>query len=152
MTKAALKPPDAHDLYERDFHAWAQRQARALAARDTAAFDIANLIAEIETLGRSQRAAVETHLRVLIIHLLKFLCQPERATRSWRITLRNQRREIGRLLDRSPSLRGYPEAILVETYRDAVRRAAQETGLAEDRLPADPPFTLAQILDPDFVP
>lgn len=152
MTKAALKPPPAADLYETDFYAWARGQARAMAARDRTALDVANLIDEVESVGRSQRAAIESHLIVMILHLLKFRFQPARATVSWRITLRNQRQDIERLITRSPSLRGYPAEILHETYGDAVRRAAQETGLDESTFPRDLPFTLAQILDPDFVP
>ncbi|MFF8798824.1 MULTISPECIES: DUF29 domain-containing protein [unclassified Methylobacterium] len=152
MTKAALKPPAAADLYERDFYAWARGQARAMAAREREALDIENLIDEVEAVGRSQRAAIESHLGVLILHLLKFRFQPTRATVSWRITLRNQRQDIERLMTRSPSLRGYPAEILGETYEYAVRRAVLETGLDEAAFPLEPPFTLAQILDPDFVP
>ena len=152
MTKAALKPPPAADLYETDFYAWARGQAQAMATRERSALDIGNLIDEVESLGRSQRAAMESHLSVLIVHLLKFKVQPERATMSWRITLRNQRRDIERLTQRSPSLRGYPAEILAETYRDAVRRAAQETGIEEAAFPGELSFTLAQILDPDFLP
>ncbi|MDP4024808.1 DUF29 domain-containing protein [Methylobacterium sp. NEAU 140] len=142
----------AGNLYEADFYAWGRRQARAIAAREHRAFDIENLIDEVESVGRSQRAAIESHLRVLVIHLLKFRYQPERATASWRVTLRAQRREIERLVARSPSLRGYPAEILGEAYRDAVRGAARETGLPEDRFPASIPFTLDQILDPGFEP
>ncbi len=151
MTKAALKPLP-NDLYETDFYAWACGQVRAMATRERGRLDVANLIDEVESVGRSQRAAIESHLSVLIIHLLKFQVQPERATVSWRITLRNQRRDIERLIQRSPSLRGYPAEILSEIYSDAVRRAAQETGIDEAVFPRGLPFTLAQILDPDFMP
>ncbi|MEH3116837.1 MAG: DUF29 domain-containing protein [Methylorubrum populi] len=152
MTEAAPKPPLAADLHEMDFHAWARRQAQAMTAREPGALDVANLIDEVESLGRSQRAAIESHLSVSILHLLKFRVQPGRATVSGHVTLRNQRRDIGRLTTRSPSLRGYPAEILAETYRDARRRAAQETGMDESAFPDGLPFTLAQILDPDFVP
>jgi hypothetical protein len=140
------------DLYAIDFYRWTQDQAQSLSDRRGRALDAINLIDEVESLGRSQRAAIESHLRVLIVHLLRFLVQPERATPSWRRTLRNQRREIARLLARSPSLRGYPAEVLAETYDDAARGAAQETNLDRGRFPADLPFTLEEILDPDFEP
>lgn len=152
MTKAALKPPPAASLYETDFHAWASGQARAMAKGEHDALDIANMIDEVESVGRSQRAAIESHLTVLIIHLLKFRMQPSRITVSWRVTLRNQRKDIEQRIARNPSLREYPASILTEVYRSAVRRAAQETRLDEADFPSDLPFTLAQILDPDFVP
>lgn len=153
MTKAALKkPPPAQSLYETDFHAWASGQAQAMARGEHDALDIVNLIDEVESVGRSQRAAIESHLTVLIIHLLKFRVQPSRITVSWRVTLRNQRKDIQNLIARNPSLRAYPAAILAEVYPDAVRRAAQETRMDEADFPSVLPFTLAQILDPDFVP
>lgn len=152
MSKAALKPPPFADLYETDFYLWTQEQSRALMAGESTAFDTVNLIDEVESLGRSQRNAIESHLRVLIVHLLKFLVQPERATPSWEVTLGNQRIEIAWLLSRNPSLRTYPAKVLAETYRDAVQRAVQETHRDKSLFPVDSPFTLEQILDPDFTP
>lgn len=152
MSKAALKPPPCADLYETDFYLWTQEQSKALMAGESTAFDTVNLIDEVESLGRSQRNAIESHLRVLIVHLLKFLVQPERATPSWEVTLRNQRIEIAWLLSRNPSLRTYPAKVLAETYRDAVQRAVQETHLDKSLFPVDSPFTLEQIRDPDFTP
>ncbi|RVU21863.1 DUF29 domain-containing protein [Methylobacterium oryzihabitans] len=139
-------------LYEADFHRWTQEQARALDVRDHAALDIRNLIDEVESVGRSQRNAIESHLRVLLMHLLKFQVQPERASPSWRHTLRAQRGAITRLIRRNPSLRGYPAEILAEVYRDAVEDAARETRLPQERFPGSCPFPLARILDPDFEP
>lgn len=150
MSDIALKRPEADSLYETDFYAWTQAQTQLLSGRRIDALDVVNLLDEVESVGRNQRAAVESHLRVLIIHLLKFVVQPERATPSWRRTLRNQRREIARLLTRSPSLRDYPAGVLAETYDDAVRGASQETNLDRSRFPAEIPFTLDQILDLDL--
>lgn len=152
MSKVALKPSTAVDLYEMDFYAWTRAQAMSLSVRHDAGLDVVHLIDEVESLGRAQRAAVESHLRVLIAHLLKFRVQPERATPSWRITLRTQRLDIERRLARSPSLRGYPAEILAETYDDAVRLASRETNIDRGRFPQDCPFTLEQILDLEFHP
>lgn len=152
MSEALRNPPPTGDLYGTDFYLWTQQQARSLSDRRCRWLDAVNLVDEVESLGRSQRAAIESHLRVLLVHLLKFLVQPEQATPSWRRTLRNQRREIARLLARSPSLREYPAEVLAETYDDAVRGAAQETNLDKSRFPADLPFTRERIFDPDFEP
>lgn len=152
MVKAALRPLAADMLYETDFHAWAQAQAWSLAHRDDDGLDVANLIEEVESLGRSQRNALLSRLDVLIAHLLKFRIQPERAGPSWRRTVREQRRQIERLLARNPSLRGLPREALPDVYRDAVWTAADETRLAEAAFPATCPFTIEDILDPDFEP
>lgn len=152
MSKVALSPPAADNLYERDFYAWTQAQARMLARRDDAALDVVNLLEEVESLGRSQRNAILARLEVLIAHLLKFRLQPERASPSWRRTLREQRRQIERLIARNPSLRGLPGGALPEVYPDAVRAAAAETRLAEAVFPRACPFTIDEILDPGFEP
>ena len=44
-----------------------------------------------------------------------------------------------------------PEAI-VEAYADALDIAWAETGLDEELFPAHAPYTLAQILDDNFLP
>lgn len=150
MVTAAKKA--ASNLYETDFHAWALGQARALTERRLGELDVVNLLDEVESLGRSQRAAIESRLEVLIAHLLKFRVQPHRVTPSWRLTLKEQRRALARLVARNPSLRRYPAEVLDAVYADAVRAAARETFLDEDRFPDANPFTLDQILDPGFEP
>ena len=63
------------DLYEHDFVAWTERQARELRAlsanRWNGPLDLEHLAEEIEDLGRSQRHACESLLEQIIIHLLK---------------------------------------------------------------------------------
>lgn len=152
MSKVARTPPAEVDLYERDFYAWTRTQARNLARRDDAALDVSNLLEEVESLGRSQRNAIASRLEVLVAQLLKFRLQPERATPSWRRTLREQRRQIERLVVRNPSLRHLPREALPDLYPDAVRMAAAETRLAEVAFPRTYPFTIDQILDPGFEP
>ena len=150
MSKLALKPPPAADLYERDSFAWTQAQARLLARRDDAALDVANLLEEVESLGRNQRDAITLRLEVLLAHLLKFRLQPERATPSWRRALRERRRQIERLIARNPGLRGLPREALPDVYPDAVRIASGETGIAMAAFPPACPFTIEDILDPGF--
>lgn len=152
MTKAALRPPSADSLYDRDFYAWTQEQGRALATRADRRLDIVNLIDEVESLGGSQRTAIESRLAVLIAHLLKMLIQPEQVSASWRGTTREQRRKIAQLIARSPSLHTVPSEALPDAYDEAIRVAARDTFLEESAFPEVCPFTLEQILDPGFEP
>jgi len=46
----------------------------------------------------------------------------------------------------------YPGEILEEEYRLARRKAAAETGLPISTFPEECPFTIEQVLDPDFLP
>jgi Domain of unknown function DUF29 len=57
--------------YETDFYAWVTEQAGHLRAKRWEALDLDNLIEELDTLGRSERNALWSHLRILLVHLLK---------------------------------------------------------------------------------
>ena len=48
--------------YEEDFYSWAHEQAARLRAGDWQAVDVANVAEEIETLGRSEAAALRSSL------------------------------------------------------------------------------------------
>lgn len=59
-------------LYEEDFFAWTQTQARALKAyRADGGLDYGNLADEVGGLGRAQRATVFSMVRQILIHLYK---------------------------------------------------------------------------------
>jgi hypothetical protein len=88
--------------YDTDFYAWTQAQVDALRAKDWAALDLAHVIEEIADLGNEQRYTVESHLRILLAHILKWRSQPQRR-RSWQTSILNARTEITRRLERDPS-------------------------------------------------
>jgi hypothetical protein len=138
--------------YEEDFVAWTQEQAQMLRARATLGLDWDNLAEEIESMGRRDRRDLESRLRRIIHHLLKWQVQPERRGRSWRDTLIEQRRQAEKLVKESPSLRPQLRALRDEAYPDAVRDAVRDTGLRAQTFPADCPFTTEQILDQQYVP
>src|SRR4028119_1218292 len=102
-------------MYELDFYRWTQQQAEFLQAKKWSCLDIPNLVEEIESLGRQERRELENRLGVLLGHLLKWEFQPENRSRSWFATIREQRRRILRLLEKSPSLQPY----LCETIESA---------------------------------
>jgi hypothetical protein len=138
--------------YEEDFYAWTVEQAHLLRSGDLSAIDIENIAEEIESMGRSDRRAIESRLTVLLAHLLKWQAQTDMRSASWSGTIREQRRQIQRLLRESPSLRPFVAEALSETYGDAREDAIEETGLAEGEFPAECPFTVEQVLSRDFLP
>lgn len=150
MTDTAL--PNEPSLYERDFHEWSRAQARALAERRVTDIDWANVAEEIDSLGRSDRRSIDSHLQVLIAHLLKWRHQPDLRGKSWRVTILRQREEIEKLIEESPSLKSYPAETFDKVYLRAVRDAAREAVLFESDFPASPPFTVEQAMDEDFWP
>lgn len=145
------------DLYDRDFFAWSMHQADLLhrlsrGERINDALDAANLAEEIESLGRSQRRELSSRLRVLLMHMLKWQCQPEHRSDSWIATIREQRREIEALLEDSPSLRPVVPDRMPAAYRRALSDAELETKLPPSAFPETCPWTPDQVLDLDYLP
>lgn len=136
--------------YETDLHAWTKAQSDALRRRASNELDWDNLAEEIETLGRSERREIQSRLKVLLIHLLKWRFQPEQRCGSWRGSITEAREELEAVLTDNPSLRGLPAESLPKAYASARRKALDETGLLH--LPEKSPWTIDDILTPDFLP
>ena len=127
--------------YHQDLYGWTQDQVDALRRRSLNEIDWDNLLEEIAALGRSEESELINRLVILVSHLLKWRLQPDRRSRSWAFTIREQRRRIDRLLTRNPSLRPILQQALLEAYPSAVERAAEETGMAETAFTNPPSLT-----------
>lgn len=138
--------------YETDFYGWTQEQARLLRSGQLAELDTQNLLEEIEAMGTSAENELESRLEVLFIHLLKWKFQSERQGRSWKLTIEEQRRKIERRLKKSPSLKHKLPDILEDAYGDAVIGAERETNIRRNVFPDNCPWTLEQLMNPDFYP
>jgi DNA-binding transcriptional regulator YdaS (Cro superfamily) len=143
---------DNGSQYDQDYFAWLDDQVNHLAAGRFSSLDLNNLIDEIRDLGRAEKREIQSRLGVLLIHLLKWWRQPEKRSGSWRATMIEQRARILKRLQESPSLRNFPGEILEEEYHLARASAAAETDLNESVFPKNCPFTIDQVLDPDFLP
>ena len=138
--------------YDEDCHAWILGQIALLEQGRFTTLDIPNLVEELNALASSYRHAIESRLGVLLLHLLKWHWQPDKRTVSWESSIIEQRSRIARRLKESPSLKSYPAEILAEEYRLARRKEAAETGLLVSAFPEQGPFSIEQVLDPDFLP
>lgn len=160
MTDATVSAAVRPALYDRDFHAWTEAQAAALrrAANRSgdAGIDWDNLIEEVEALGRSELDKARSGLMRIIEHLLKLEYAPAEAPRQgWRESVVNHRVLVLDTLDHSPSLRGRIGLELDGAFRNGRRLAGvglERDGLSEAALPADCPYTLAQLLDHEWWP
>lgn len=139
-------------LYEKDFYAWTQEQAKLLLEGKWDGLDVANLVEEIESLGKQQRQELRNRLGVLLGHLLKWEFQPSKRSKSWFVTLREQRREIRDLLEESPSLKPYLPEALEKAYQSGIDLVVRETSIRDRDLPSECPYTLEQLLDCAFFP
>jgi Domain of unknown function DUF29 len=139
-------------LYSTDYACWVEQTVELLRQGRLSEIDLDVLIEEVEDLGKSQRQALKSNLRVLLMHLLKWHYQPERQSNSWRSTIREHRNRIQDILEDSPSLRNVLEESLEQCYRQARLQAADETDLENQVFPEQCPYAYAQILNEDFLP
>jgi len=148
QTPGTLTP----NLYETDFYAWTQEQAKLLRHQQWNQLDLPNLIEEIESLGKQQRAELRNRLSILIGHLLKWEYQVSKRSRSWLNTIRIQRLDIFELLKENPSLKPYLQEALQIAYTKGLALASGETNLPLKTFPENCPYTLEEILRDGFYP
>jgi len=123
-----------------DFYSWLMEQARFVRAGRWDQVDRENLAEEIESLGREQFNKLESALRVLLLHILKWDHQPDKRTRSWALSIKAQRMEIEDIIGDNPGLKPRIDEAIARGYRKARVEAARETGLKEDRFPTLCPY------------
>ncbi len=132
----AARPSPAYDA---DGYGWAMAQAELLRARRFDDVDWANVIEEIESVGKSERSSVESALRVVLMHQLKWEHQKMFRARSWANSIRTHLGHFDDRLSDNPGLKSQLSSILQRAYRDARSEAANETGIDIDLFPVDPP-------------
>lgn len=138
--------------YEKDFYAWTIHNAQLLRKRKLSEIDIENIAEEIESMGKSEKRELINRLIVLMAHLLKWKLQKVRRSKSWTITIKNQRVELNDLLEESPSLKKEMEEKFKHAYERAIGMAAEQTGIDEETFPKKPPFTLKECLKSSYLP
>lgn len=144
-------------LYDRDFHAWTQEQARALreaAARgNNAPVDWEHLAEEVNDLGNQVRYAIRSHLATIIEPLLKLEQSPDTCPRrKWRLSADKARRTLADRLEENPSLCGWPEEVLDKAWRDGLSDARHDDSLDPGVLPGACPYSLDRIMDMSWWP
>ena len=139
-------------LYDQDFYLWIETTAKQLKEGRFSEVDLENLIEEIESMGRSEKRALESNLLILLIHLLKYKYQQEKRNNSWLSTIFEHRRRLNKNLQDSPSLKKYFAENFMECYQDARQLAALETGLTLDTFPVESFLTADECLNQEFLP
>lgn len=134
--------------YETDFYLWTQQQADLLrnGQFNRIDLDLENIAEEIESMGKRDRRSISSYIQNVLLHLLKWRDQPERRGTSWRLSIRNGRHQIDRMLRESPSLQPQLPEIIQDEYPLARENAADETGLPLATFPEQCPFSVEQII------
>jgi hypothetical protein len=148
MAKDAVRQETKRPIAkEADLYSWAVRQAELLRAGRLTEIDAAAIAEEIDDVGEEQYDKLESALRVLMLHLLKWDHQPDMRSRSWTASVREQRRRVLRQLRKNPGLRSRLDEALGDAYEDARDEASAETGLPLSLFPVHRPFEYAEIME-----
>jgi hypothetical protein len=98
--------------YDTDVALWADRQTVLLKRRaagepvDDGELDWPHIAEEIESVGKSERLALRSHIGTVLEHLIKLQASPAIDPRNgWKVSVLRARSSIRRLLKSSPSLR-----------------------------------------------
>jgi uncharacterized protein DUF29 len=142
------------DLYEHDFYAWTQAQAKELRrfarSRPNLPLDLAHIAEEIADLGRNQRDSLRSWTRRILEHLLLLQFSPAREPRpGWIAEVVNFRTEIEDRL--TASLRRDLNRQLPRLYDRACKSLRQKLAAygeprTANRFPERCPYTLDQVL------
>jgi len=144
---------DMKTLYDQDFYQWITLTVAQIKAKNFGEVDWENLLEELESLGKQQQQELENSLIFLFEHLLKYgywLSEKEYNARGWKGTIREQRKQIKRLLKKNPSLKPYLLEVLGECYEEAREITLEKTGLSAEIIPEEVMINKEQILDENW--
>ena len=146
------EPHPLAGLYDSDVYGWAIKNAELIRQGRFDDIDVENVAEEIESVGKSEKRALESRLTILLTHLLKWRFQSDRRGRSWQLTVKEQRLAVARNLRKNPSLKPSLDEIIADAYQSARVIAARETGLDENVFPENCPFSSEQVLEQSYLP
>ena len=141
-----LEPLRELKLYEKDFYRWTCTQANFLKNEELDKLDIRHLIEEIESLGNSEKRALESHISNLYLHLLKIKYQPSMRSKSWNNSVKNATFQVKKILKANPSLASKLKELSRDAYYIARLNASSETGLDESLFPKSCPWDISEFL------
>ncbi|MCJ2081324.1 DUF29 domain-containing protein [Methylobacterium sp. J-090] len=136
--------------YEDDFYSWLVEQAGLLRANQLDDLDRVHVAEELEGLSKSEFAKLQSALRVLVMHMLKWDQQAEHRTRSWVFSIREQRRRYHTVLLDNPGLKPRVDEALARAYPSSRDWAAEETHLPLDEFPEECPYSWDELLERPF--
>lgn len=142
-------------LYETDFVAWLQQQSELLRGQDFARLDIANLVEELEDMGRSEIAALQSAIEQALLHLIKLEFSPaEDPRKSWQVSVLKQRVAIEKLLKKNPGLQSRLPELHADAWLDARKIAIAEMAVYGEHpsVPQACPYSIVNVRDENFWP
>ena len=139
--------PAPSRAYKDDLFGWVEDQIALLKAGRVAEIDFVNIADELGDVGNEQYDKLESAIRVVLLHLLKWDHQLERRSRSWVLSISEHRRRIHRVLKKNPSLKPSIDEAMGGAYEDARGDAVVETDLPNAAIPSQCPYDWSMILN-----
>ncbi|MBD2692396.1 DUF29 domain-containing protein [Anabaena catenula] len=151
----------SNTLYDHDLQLWIEQTIQQLQNHEFGSLDIEHLIEELVDLGKSEKNALRSNLKILLAHLLKLKIQydvPDSMQASWYSSVVEHRQRVLDNLTDTPSLKSFLIESMEKAYPDARKLAIKESKFAkfgvrvpeESEYPLMCPFSIEQILDEDF--
>src|SRR3954462_6501718 len=140
------KPATGSATYDRDLYGWAVEQAALLRSGRVAEADALNIAEELDDVGNEQYDKLESALRLILLHLLKWDHQPERRSRSWRLSILVQRKHVDKVLRKNPGLKPHIQEAIGDAYGVARLEAAKQTHFDEDVFPEQCAYSWDEIM------
>ncbi|WP_257280254.1 DUF29 domain-containing protein [Endozoicomonas sp. ISHI1] len=158
------------NLYKTDYTQWLGQQRELLANGQFDQLDIPNLLEAMDSEMGDTTNELRSHLRVLLLHLLKYDYQKrilkdswveDKVIHTWMPSIYNSRMEIKEHMKRNLSLEPKTDEILSEAYLTAKRNAIKELNkfirienkrLNKNSIPDECLWTFEKITDDDWLP
>ncbi len=139
-------------LYEIDDYLWLLETIDLLKHQQFNELDLENLIEELESLARNDKATVKSLLEQVIRHLLLlqyWTVESENNAHHWRGKIRTFRNQLEDRL--TTNLSNYLNNEKLKIYERAFKYVREKTNYKVN-FPTDCPYTLKQLLDENYLP
>ena len=136
--------------YEDDLYTWSKQQVALLRDGRLDEIDVENIIEELRSLDGAEKSKLDSILRVLVMHMLKWDQQPEYRTPSWVYSIREQRRRYEHLMEENPGLKPRRDEALHRMFPISRNWAAAETHYEVSEFPDTCPYTWDDLLERPF--
>lgn len=135
-------------IRQEEWDVWLDRQIQCLRSHEFDRLDLANVIEELEDLGKEQRNACRSCCRQILVHLLliDYWHEHTKTRNHWRAEVVNFQSELQDRL--TTNYRKYLQENLQSIYRQSLKIVERKTELS-DRFPKKCPYTIEQIIELD---
>jgi len=140
-------------LYGLDSYLWIEKTIEVLKTHNLNDLDIENLIEELESLGKRDFNRARSLLRQIMVHLLLLEYWSEeydRNHRHWRGEIVAFRDDLQENL--TTTLKNKLIEEMEQIYSVALNVVINKTGLLQDDIPLDCPYSFQQLLDKNWYP